>query len=130
MLAALSGPADRLVFHLGKNDFWRLKQGDGNAMPLPVGTLTLQCVALTGATYRVSQDFAGAVTRGVFTAPDGVLRMDARVLAGENLLLVGLSAEQRSFQVRCDLAAMSGRGVKYCPAPLLMSCAFLSRRPS
>ncbi|MCW1923847.1 LamG domain-containing protein [Luteolibacter arcticus] len=110
MLVAMSGPPERLVFHLGKNDFWRLKHGSGNAMPLPVGTLSLQCADLTGASYQVKQSLAEAATRGRFSRSDGALEVETRVLAQENLLLIGLTAEERAFEVRCDLTAASGRG--------------------
>jgi hypothetical protein len=110
MLATLSGPPEKLVVHLGKNDFWRLQQGNGNTLPLPVGTLTLQCADLAGAGYQIKQTLADATTQAVFTRSDGALHVDAQVLAQENLLLLGLTAEQRAFQVRCDLAAASGRG--------------------
>ncbi len=110
MLATFAGPPQNLVFYLSKNDFWRLQQGNGNSMPLPVGTLSLQCSDLVNATYQVTQDLSQAVTHGVFTTSNGTLRMDARVLAEENLLLIGLSSDTRTFQVSCGLAVPSGHG--------------------
>ncbi|NWK57497.1 hypothetical protein HW115_17905 [Verrucomicrobiaceae bacterium N1E253] len=110
MLAAISGPPQAVVFHLGKNDFWRLQQGNGNAAPQPVGTFTLSTADLVGASYQVNQSLVDATTRLNFDRGDGVLRMESRVLAQENLLLIGLTAEQRSFEVVCGLTAHSGRG--------------------
>ena len=55
MLISIGGPPAAVVFHLGKNDFWRLEHGDGKAAPLPVGTLTLATTDLAGADYGVNQ---------------------------------------------------------------------------
>jgi len=109
MLISIGGPPDAVVFHLGKNDFWRLEHGDGNAAPLPVGTLTLATTDLAGADYGVNQALVDATTRLTLDGGDGVLRMECRVLAQENLLLIGLTAERRDFDVTCRLSVHSGR---------------------
>lgn len=109
MLVSVGGPPEAVVFHLGKNDFWRLEQGNGNAAPQPVGTLSLRTIGLSGAGYAVTQSLAEAVTRMTLDRGDGSLRMESRVLAQENMLLVGLTAEQRDFEVICRLAAHGGR---------------------
>ena len=47
---------------------------------------------------------------------------------------VGLSygdyLEQLTYLLFLKMASMSARGVKYCPAPLLVSSAFFSSSPS
>jgi hypothetical protein len=61
---------------------------------------------------------------GRFCRDDAARRKPPVPHAGSEICIIGLG------RITSTLARMTGRGVKYCPAPPLTSSAFLARSPS
>src|ERR1035438_3924633 len=108
MLAALAGGPEYPQYMLTLNDFWELKNetwlmgleesvwtpsGNGQGGPRPVGRLVLQIPDLTGASFRVEQDFATATTTAHYEKGGSSLAMRSWVSATENLLMIELTAQ-------------------------------------
>ena len=91
--AALSGPPEALVFHVARNDFWRLKSAHDESFPLVLARVGLSFPALEGADYFVGQSLYDATTTGRFTKGGQILLMEAYMAATEDVLVVKLSAE-------------------------------------
>ena len=90
---ALSGPPERLVFHLSRNDFWRLRSAHDEAYPLVLGRLELSIPGLEGASYDVSQQLFDATTTARFANGDLAVSFEAFVAATEDLMFLRLTAE-------------------------------------
>ena len=90
---ALSGPSERLVFHIARNDFWRLRSAHNEAYPAVLGRLTLSLPQMEGAEYRVSQNLWDAVTTIRLAQPDASLTCQSLVAATDDVLLLRLTAD-------------------------------------
>ncbi len=91
--AALSGPPDKLVFHIARNDFWRLKSAHDETYPVVLAHVGISIPALEGATYEVSQSLYDATTVGRFVKGEQAVIMKAYMAATEDLLVISLSTE-------------------------------------
>ena len=91
--AALSGPPDKLVFHIARNDFWRLKSAHDETYPVVLAHVGISIPALEGATYEVSQSLYDATTVGRFVKGEQAVIMRAYIAATEDLLVISLSTE-------------------------------------
>ena len=82
-----SGPAEQLVFYIGKNDFWTIK----HQSPIAVGQIRLLTPELQGAGFQTVTDMLQAEIRGTYTLGDAAMTTRAWVDAYRNLLCVELS---------------------------------------
>jgi hypothetical protein len=82
-----SGPADRLIFYIGKNDFWALCR----QAPIAVGQLRLLIPELRDAKFQTVSDMQLAEIRGEYSKADCKLVSRAWVDANRNLLFVELA---------------------------------------
>lgn len=79
-----SGPAENLVWFIGKNDFWSRK----HQSPIGVGQLRILTPALQGAAFKTVCDMGRAEIRGEFAKGAAVLSSRAWVDANRNILCV------------------------------------------
>src|SRR5690349_3863353 len=80
----LGGSPDKLLFYLGKNDFWRaypVYPGGGIALP---GWLEVHISALKGANYYAEQIQDRALIAGKFTKDDLTVILNSWVSATTN----------------------------------------------
>jgi hypothetical protein len=82
-----SGPADELIYYIGKNDFWSIK----HQAPIAVGQLRITTPALQGAEFKTVSDMALAEIRGEYSKGGAALASRAWVDANRNLLCVELT---------------------------------------
>jgi len=82
-----SGPAEQLIYYIGKNDFWSIKYQS----PIAVGQLRILTPALQGAKFQTVSDLHLAEIRGDYANGDAAMTSRARVDANQNLLCVELS---------------------------------------
>jgi hypothetical protein len=82
----LSGPADELIFHIGKNDSWgRLSQS-----VVAVGQLRIMTPALGGAALKTTVDMQHAELNGEYVKGNAALTSRSWLDANRNLLCVEL----------------------------------------
>jgi len=110
MKVAVGGPTETQVFHLAKNDLWRLQSSDGQACPLPFGRITVKIPALKDATYRIEQRWDTPETVATFSKKDLNVRMVSMVAAPQNLFLVDLSLKGAPTEVEITMQVAAGRG--------------------
>ena len=82
-----SGPAERLIYYIGKNDFWSIK----SQSPIAVGQLRIVTPALQGAKFQTVSDMRLAELRGDYANGDAAMTSRAWVDANQNVLCVELS---------------------------------------
>ena len=92
---ALSGPPESLVFHIARNDFWRLRSAHDESWPLVLGLVKLSVPSLKGASYQVEQSLYDATTTGCFTKGEQTVSFESYVAAMEDLLVINLKTEGR-----------------------------------
>lgn len=102
LLVALGGKADKLRFHISKNDLWVMR-GDNDSRPQPLGRLDVALTGMEAASYRVEQDLAHAITAATFTKDDKTVALETGVAATENLLWIKLSVTGGEVQGRAGL---------------------------
>lgn len=90
---ALSGPPEALVFHLARNDFWRLRSAHDETWPLVLGLVKLMVPKLEGASYQIDQSLYDATTIGHFSREGQRLSLEAYLAATEDLLVINLKSE-------------------------------------
>jgi alpha-L-fucosidase 2 len=127
LAAVVAGPAERLRWHLGKNDFWcrdRLR-ARGSPMPLAVGGLELEVPALAGGSYRLMQEPATAHVHGAFQTTETDLEMDSWIARDEGLLVVDLANQgSRHLELTARLwAGDSQPGLEDQAGPILFGHA-------
>lgn len=91
---SFGGKADKLVFYLGKNDFWRaypVYPGGGIALP---GWLEMNIPALSGADYYAEQIQDKAEIFAKFTKNDLSVRVNTWVSATANTVVVELESDK------------------------------------
>ena len=90
---ALSGPPEALVFHLARNDFWRLRSAHDETWPLVLGLVKLKVPELEGASYQIDQSLYDATPIGHFSKEGQTLSLEAYLAATEDLLVINLKSE-------------------------------------
>lgn len=90
---ALSGPADSLVLHIARNDFWRLRSAHDETWPLVLGLVRLSFPSLAGASYRVEQSLYDATTTGHFTKGGQGVSLLTYVAATEDVMVIRLESD-------------------------------------
>ena len=90
---ALSGPPENLVFHIARNDFWRLRSAHDEAWPLVLGLVRLSFPSLAGASYRVEQSLYDATTTGCFSKGELGVSLETYVAATEDVMVINLEAD-------------------------------------
>ena len=110
MTVAIGGGPSLLKFHLGKNDLWRLRHGNGNSSPVPFGYLAIAWPEMEAASYTITQDLYSACTTGRFQKAGGLLCLTCYVAATDNLLVIELEATGEPLRIRTGLQVADGRG--------------------
>jgi alpha-L-fucosidase 2 len=110
--AVINGAPEDQRFWLGKNNFWRLRDGHRQGGPRPFGGLEIKIPALTGATYKIEQQFFTALTTSRFSKDGGTVLMRSWIAATADLLVVELVAEGKAVEVETRMWAAPGRGSK------------------
>ena len=90
---ALSGPPEKLVFHVSRNDFWRLRSAHDEGYPLILGRIELSMPYMEGASYQVTQQLYDATTTARFVQGERSVTCQAFVAATEDVMLLRLTAE-------------------------------------
>ena len=90
---ALSGGPERLVFHMARNDFWRLRSVHNESYPLVLGRLTVELPSMAGASYSASQDLWDATTTVRLDRTASSVTCQAYVAANDDVMVLRLSAE-------------------------------------
>jgi len=81
-----SGPAENLIFYIGKNDFWCIR----TQSVMAVGQVRIATPALRGASFRTTVDMQLAEIRGEYAKGDAAIASRAWVDANRNLLCIEL----------------------------------------
>ena len=110
--AVISGAPEAQRFWIGKNNFWRLRDGHRQGGPRLFGGLEVNIPALTGASYRIEQQFFPALTTSRFSKDGGTVLMRSWIAATDDVMLVELVAEGKPIEVSTRLWAAPGRGSK------------------
>lgn len=110
--AVISGKPEAQRFWLGKNNFWRLRDGHRQGGPRLFGGLEINIPALVDGTYRVEQEFFPALTTSRFSKGESTVLMRSWVAATDDLLFVELVVEGKPVEVETRLWAAAGRGSK------------------
>ena len=108
----LSGPPKSQRYWISKNDFWKAGPSFKQAGPSLIGGIDVRIAALEGASYQVEQVLYEPVLASRFATPAGgaAVAIEARVLAGTNLIVLELRADGRAVEVEIDLWAQTGYG--------------------
>jgi len=113
-----SGPAEQLIYYIGKNDFWSIK----HQSPIAVGQLRILTPALQGAKFQTVSDMRLAEIRGDYANGDAAMTSRAWVDANQNLLCVELS-NKGSKPLAISLQNSMGAGASAVPASVPASPA-------
>ena len=81
-----SGPAEHLIFYIGKNDFWCIR----TQSVMAVGQVRIAAPALQGASFKTTVDMQLAEIRGEYAKGDAALASRAWVDANRNFLCIEL----------------------------------------
>ncbi len=85
-----SGPAEQLIYYIGKNDFWSIKYQS----PIAVGQLRILTPALQGAKFQTVSDMRLAEIRGDYVNGDAAMTsrfwVDGKVKKFEGSRLTGM----------------------------------------
>ncbi|MDQ6479416.1 glycosyl hydrolase family 95 catalytic domain-containing protein [Dyadobacter sp. LHD-138] len=103
----LGGSPDKLVFYLGKNDFWRaypVYPGGGIVLP---GRLEVSIAALKGAKYYAEQLLDKAIIEANFTKDSLAVGVNSWVSATANTVVSEFTAN-KSCVMKLALAATEG----------------------
>jgi len=85
---AISGNPEKQVYHISRNDFWRLKSSFNNSFPAVLGTVEVSIPGLTGASYLIEQDLYKAKTLSSFAKKGQNVLFRTFVSATEDLMVV------------------------------------------
>lgn len=88
---AISGNPEKQVFHVARNDFWRLKSALDESYPMVLGKVELSIPQLDGASYLMEQQLYEAVSTAHFKKDNISVQYKACVAATEDLLIVEVS---------------------------------------
>ena len=86
--AAISGNPEKQVYHLARNDFWRLKSDYDQSFPAIAGKLIIEMPALKKATYKIDQDLYSAITTSGFSNAANAVEITSFIAATADLLLI------------------------------------------
>jgi len=100
---AIGGPPESQTFWLAKNDFWRLQNRYGGAMPQVFGRIQVEMPAIKGARYEVAHELYEPVTVSTFTKAGITVQIRAWVAATDNVLVVELRSSGAATPVEVRL---------------------------
>jgi len=88
---AISGAAQKQVYYIARNDFWRLKSAYNESFPAVLGKVVVDIPELEGASYHIEQDLYSAKTYSEFTKTGTVVNFKTFVSATEDLMVLEIS---------------------------------------
>ena len=91
---AISGPPQKQVYYIARNDFWRLKHGYNMSFPAVLGKLEIALPGLEGSNYQIEQDLYGAKTWSKFSKAGKEVHFSTYVSATEDLMIVEISLKE------------------------------------
>ena len=110
--AVISGKPEAQRFWIGKNNFWRLRDGHRQGGPRLFGGLEVNIPALTDGSYLLEQQLFPALTTSRFSKGESTVRMRSWIAATDDLLIVELVVEGKPVEVETRVWAAPGRGSK------------------
>lgn len=90
---AISGKPEKQIFHIARNDFWRLKSALDESFPAVLCNLELDLPSLTEAEYSITQSLYEAKTYATFKKDDYTVKYTAYVSAADDFLVVVVSMD-------------------------------------
>jgi hypothetical protein len=99
---AVSGPPEKQVFYLARNDFWRLTESYNESFPCVLGKLELNMPVFKGGAYLVEQDLFTGTTYLKFSRDNHSILIKMYVSANEDLLIMELKNDGKEA-IRGDL---------------------------
>jgi len=87
---AISGPPEKQVFYLARNDFWRLKESYNESFPCVLGKLELNMPVFKEGSYLVEQDLYTGTTYLKFSRDNYSILIKMYVSANEDMLIMEL----------------------------------------
>ena len=90
---AISGPPEKQVYNVARNDFWRLKSSFNQSFPAVLGKIEIEISALKNASYDVEQDLYEAKTYSKFAKGDTQVNFISYVSATEGVMVIELSTK-------------------------------------
>lgn len=85
---AISGPPEKQVYYLARNDFWRLKSSFNESFPSILGKIEIDIPGLKDASYRIEQNLYSAETYSNFSKDRQDVQFKTYVSATEDLMVV------------------------------------------
>jgi len=85
---AISGPPEKQVFYLARNDFWRLKSSYNESFPCVLGKLEMNLPGFKDASYYVEQDLYTGTTYIKFSKDPYSIIIKMYVSANEDLVIM------------------------------------------
>lgn len=115
---ALSGQPEEQVFHIARNDFWRLKSALDESYPVVLGKVRLSIPQLEGASYQVEQQLYDATTTAHFSKEGMSVGYEAYVAATEDVLVIRLFSEGQEPVRGTVSLSLPGEEDVFCELPL------------
>lgn len=85
---AISGPPEKQVFHVSRNDFWRLISSFNQSYPAVLGKIEIEIPTLEDATYHLIQDIYDAKTYSTFKKKGVEVEICSYVSAAEDVMVI------------------------------------------
>ena len=85
---AISGNPECQVFHIARNDFWRLKSALDESYPTVLGKIELSIPELEDASYHIEQNLWDAITTAVFAKGGQQVYYKAYISATDDMFVV------------------------------------------
>lgn len=108
----VSGKPENQRFWISKNDFWKSGLHFQDCGPSLIGFIDIQIDDLLNASYRVEQELYAPAINAEFTRRDIAVKMETRVMATDNVIVIELSAMNIPVQVNINLGIKDGFGSK------------------
>ncbi len=88
---SISGPPEKQVYYLARNDFWRLKSSYSECFPAVLGKAEIDIPALSGASYKIVQYLHSAETFSSFSKPGMRAEFISFVSATDDFMIIEIS---------------------------------------
>ncbi len=106
----VSGKPENQRFWISKNDFWKSGLHFQDCGPSQIGFIDIQIDDLLNASYYAEQDLYDPAFNAVFTRQGIAVKMETRVLATDNVIIIELKAMNLPVKVNIKLGVKDGYG--------------------
>ncbi len=90
---ALSGNPEKQVYHIARNDFWRLQSSYNQSFPAVLGKLEINLPEMENASYLVRQHLYEAKTQARFSKQERILTLESYISAVEDLMIIEIALQ-------------------------------------